>query len=75
MLTPELEKLAARTEAGLIVAKLDVDTAPLAARRHGAQSVPLLVLFQNGREVWRAAGARPAARLEQEVRAALARAA
>jgi thioredoxin 2 len=71
MMAPELARVAQRMAGELVVAKLDTDAAPDAAMRHGARSIPLLVLFSGGREIWREAGARPAARLEAEVRAAL----
>jgi thioredoxin 2 len=65
MISPVVEKVG-RDEAGrLKVVKLDVDAAPQVAARHGAQSIPLLVLFRGGQEVDRQVGAVPERRLRQ----------
>lgn len=74
-MAPELETLAGRLSRELIVAKLDTDQAPEAGARYNVRSIPLLVLFDRGREVWRTTGARPAARLEAEIVPFLRRAA
>src|SRR3954447_22023654 len=44
-MAPELETLAQRLASELIVAKLDTDSAPTAAAKYNARSIPLLVLF------------------------------
>jgi thioredoxin 2 len=65
MISPIVEEVG-REEAGrLKVVKLDVDAAPEAAARHGAQSIPLLVLFRDGKEIARQVGAVPKGRLRQ----------
>jgi thioredoxin 2 len=65
MISPIVETVG-RSEAGrLKVVKLDVDAAPQVAARHGAQSIPLLVLFRDGQEVDRLVGAVPERRLRQ----------
>lgn len=71
-MAPELERLGAAMEHELLVAKIDTDANPSAGARHGARSIPLFVLFSGGREVFRTVGARPASRLEAEVRQAIA---
>jgi thioredoxin 2 len=63
MLSPLVEEIA-RDEAGHVkVVKLDIDGAPEIATRFGAQSIPLLLLLRDGREVDRLVGAVPRARL------------
>ena len=52
--------------------KVDVDANPGLATRFGAQSIPLLVVIQDGQEVDRVVGALPRAALEQRLRAVLA---
>jgi thioredoxin 2 len=47
------------------VVKLDVERAPELAARHGAQSIPLLVLFLNGEEADRLVGAVPERQLRE----------
>jgi thioredoxin 2 len=63
MLSPLVEQVA-RDDAGRVkVVKLDVDAAPEIAARFEAQSIPLLLLLSEGREVDRLVGAVPRARL------------
>jgi len=44
-------------------AKIDTQAHPEAAQRYGIRGIPAFVLFHKGREIARAAGARPAADL------------
>lgn len=67
MIAPVLEDLAARHASRVKVVKLDVDANPDIAVRFGAQSIPLLVIIRDGREVDRVVGALPAAALEQRL--------
>jgi thioredoxin 2 len=65
MISPIVERIG-RAEAGrLKVVKLDIERAPEIAARHGAQSIPLLVLFRGGEEVDRLVGAVPERQLRQ----------
>lgn len=61
MMAPEFEKAAARLEPGVRLLKLDTEAAPDVAARLGIRSIPTLILFQNGGEVARRAGATSAA--------------
>jgi thioredoxin 2 len=65
MISPIVERLGQELAGRLKVVKLDVDQAPEIAARHGAQSIPLLVLFADGREVDRLVGAVPERQLRQ----------
>ena len=58
-LAPTLEEIAKEMAGKLVVVKLDVDEAPDAASTYGVTSIPTLVLFKGGREVWRRMGAAP----------------
>ena len=72
MISPVLEDLA-RTNAGrLKVVKVNVDASPELAARFAAQSIPLLVVIRDGREVDRIVGALPRAALEQRLGPVLA---
>ena len=71
MIAPILENLAARYAGRLKVVKLEVDNAPALAARHGAQSIPLLVVFESGKEVERVIGAHPEPHLDAVVQRAL----
>jgi thioredoxin 2 len=72
MISPVLEDLAGRHAGQLKVVKVDVDANPTLAARFGAQSIPLLVVIHDGREVDRIVGALPRAALEQRLRPVLA---
>jgi thioredoxin 2 len=63
MVTPAVESLGRAHAGRLKVVKLNIDTAPEIASRHQVQSIPLLVLLQNGSEVDRQVGAVPEPRL------------
>jgi thioredoxin 2 len=65
MIGPIVERLGRELAGRLKVVKLDVDSAPEVAARHGAQSIPLLVLFRGGEEVDRLVGAVPERQLRQ----------
>jgi thioredoxin 2 len=65
MISPIVERIGVAEAGRLKVVKLDVEGAPELAARHGAQSIPLLVLFRNGEEVDRLVGAVPERQLRQ----------
>ena len=67
MISPVLEDLAKRHAGHLKVVKVDVDANPGLAARAGAQSIPLLVVIQDGQERDRIVGALPRAALEQRL--------
>jgi thioredoxin 2 len=72
MISPVLEDLAGRQAGHVKVVKVDVDANQELARRFGAQSIPLLVVMRDGREVDRIVGALPRAALEQRLGPVLA---
>lgn len=59
MMAPEFAKAAAATPA-VRFAKINTEDHPAIARRLGIRGIPLLILWKQGREVARLAGARPA---------------
>jgi thioredoxin 2 len=63
MVSPVVEAAGRELAGKLKVVKLDIDRAPELAARHGAQSIPLLVLFRDGEEVDRVVGAVPGKQL------------
>jgi len=65
MISPIVERLGRELAGRLKVVKLDVDSAQEVAARHGAQSIPLLVLFRGREEVDRLVGAMPERQLRQ----------
>jgi thioredoxin 2 len=60
---PVLGRLASERAGRLKVIKVNVDEEPALSARFGAQSIPLLVLLRDGREVGRQVGAVPYAQL------------
>jgi thioredoxin 2 len=72
MISPVLADLAKRRAGHLKVVKVDVDANPELAARFGAQSIPLLVVIRDGKEVDRIVGALPRAALEQRLAPVLA---
>ncbi len=57
MMNPILEEFAAEQGDKLTIAKLNVDDAPSLAAKYEIRSIPTLILFENGVEVQRSAGA------------------
>ncbi len=72
MISPVLEDLARRNAGRLKVVKVDVDANPALAAQYRAQSIPLLVVMREGREIDRVVGALPRAALEQRLAPVLA---
>src|SRR5262245_1121921 len=68
MVAPELARVAAANAGRLLVVKVNTDAVPELGDRFGIRSIPTMAVFQNGREVARTAGARPAADIEVFVR-------
>ncbi len=64
-LAPVIEELAHEMAGRLKVAKLDVDQNERLSTKFGVQSIPTLILFQNGQEVERLVGFMPKAQLLQ----------
>ena len=64
MLAPELENVAARNPGKFVIAKVDTEALPSLAQHYQISSIPALILFANGREAARMAGARPAVAIE-----------
>ena len=64
MISPVVERLAARYAGKLKLVKVNVDENPGLAARFRAQSIPLLVLIEGGKEVDRQIGAVPEAQLQ-----------
>ena len=68
---PVVEQLAQEFAGRAVVAKLDVDANQATAQRYGVQSIPTLILFQNGQPVDRVVGAQPVHVLRQKLEALL----
>lgn len=73
MMAPHFASAAALLEPQVRLLKLDSEANPQAAAALRASSIPLLVLFRDGREIARQAGAMSANQIIQWTRDALAR--
>jgi thioredoxin 2 len=71
MVAPEIEKVAARQAGRLLVAKVNTEALGSLGERLGIRSIPTMAVYQNGREIARTTGARPAADIETFVDGAL----
>ena len=67
-LAPTLGHLADRTGGKLKIVKIDIDKARAAATKFQVQSVPTMILFKDGKVVWRQSGVQPLAKLEAQVK-------
>lgn len=70
MVAPELEKVARRSDGRFLIVKVNTDVLTDLGARHQIRSIPTLAVFSGGRELQRAAGARPAQDIEAFIAAA-----
>ena len=61
MMAPAFEQVAAQLEPRVRLGKVNTETEQTIGAQYGIRSIPTLILFQNGREVARQAGAMGAA--------------
>ena len=65
MMKPVLDQLHQQMGDKIRIIKIDIDQSPAAANAYQVQSVPTLILFQNGKIIWRQSGVLPAAQLQK----------
>ena len=65
IMTPVLKELAGKMKDKVKILKVDVDKNPAAAGAFRIQGVPTLILYKDGKQVWRQAGVVGQAQLEQ----------
>jgi thioredoxin 2 len=73
MVAPELAKVAAQQAGRLLVAKVDTERLSELAARYQIQSIPMMSVFEGGREKGRTVGARPARDIQAFIDNALSR--
>lgn len=61
---PILDELKAKVGGKAVIIKIDVDRNPQAAAHYQVQGVPTLMLFRQGKMLWRQSGVAPVAMLE-----------
>ncbi len=59
MMTPVLRDIKSEVGDTVKILKIDIDKNPLVARQYGIQSVPTMIIFKNGKPLWRQSGALP----------------
>lgn len=67
MMAPILQELKGRMKDAVIILKVDVDKNQQLATQYRVQSVPTLMIFQNGVVKWRQSGVLPANELEKVI--------
>lgn len=65
MMKPILDQLHQRLGEKVRIIKIDIDKSPAAAQAYQVQSVPTLILFQKGKNLWRQSGVIQAMQLEK----------
>ena len=67
MMAPELQKFAQSNTGKLRVIKIDIDKNPAAAQQFNIQGVPTLILFKEGKVLWRQSGAMSSSQISAAV--------
>lgn len=67
MQAPVLDKLAASGKINARIVKLNTDESPNTAGNYSIQSIPTLIIFENGREIERLIGAQPEEALKKKL--------
>jgi len=71
MVAPTLERLAGQYAGKIKIAKLNVDENMQTAQQYRAMSIPMLLMFKDGKVIGKLVGAHPQPNIEQLIRQAL----
>ena len=67
MMAPELKKFAQNNKEAVRVLKVDIDKNQPTASHYNIQGVPTLILFKNGKVLWRQSGALSAKQISDAI--------
>lgn len=67
MMKPILEQLKSQVGNSVSIIKVDIDKNQAVASSYSVQSVPTLMLFKQGKQVWRQSGVLQASQLKQVI--------
>jgi len=67
MQSPILKEVAGEFGDKVRIIKIDVDQNPEISSRYSVQSVPTIILFKNGKQVWRQSGVASKSQLKNEL--------
>lgn len=67
MMPPVLKEVKDKAGDKITVLKMDIDKNPRYAQQFGIQSVPTLMIFKNGKVLWRKSGVTRAGEILQQV--------
>ncbi len=62
---PILDELKTKVGSSASIIKIDVDKNPQVAQQYQIRGVPTLMIFKNGKQIWRQSGVFPATELER----------
>lgn len=68
MLAPILKDVKKELGDAVTIIKVDIDKSPQAAQAYQVQGVPTLILFKNGKPLWRQSGVIPKAGLVEAIK-------
>jgi thioredoxin 1 len=68
MLSPIIEEISSQNIKGLKVVKVDVDKANKTAVNYGVMSIPTIILFKDGKEIYQTVGYHTKDELEKLIR-------
>jgi len=71
MMAPELKKFAQKNTGKLRVIKIDIDKNPATAQQFKIQGVPTLILFKEGKVLWRQSGAMSSSQISDAIKSYL----
>lgn len=70
-MAPELQRFAQNNNGKLRVIKIDIDKNQKAAQHYNIQGVPTLILFKEGKVLWRQSGAMSSQQIDQAIKSHL----